>query len=191
MTPAAFLFGKTPALGDFVSRGLEPADEQAWDAWAAGELEAAEAAHGEAYVIAHGRAPPLRFVAPAADGWRAGAVSPSIDAAGRRYVLIAGVRGLSPATAIAQGMGIAAGAEDVIYGILGEALALDAALDRLERLSPSPADAAAAARLVGEPAAEGAWWSVDSEALAASGAAADGLLTAAIALAAGEAAAAA
>ena len=38
MAASPFLFGKLPAHGDFVSRGMEAAAQQVWDGWASGEI---------------------------------------------------------------------------------------------------------------------------------------------------------
>ena len=91
-----FAFGKLPAHGDFVVRGLGPAQRQAWDSWASNSLSAAGHALGEAFDALFDVAPPWRFVfgpGPFGHGWRAGALAPSIDRAGRRFPIILGAEG--------------------------------------------------------------------------------------------------
>lgn len=91
MTRRAMLFGKLPACGDFVARGLSPERQAAWDGWATQELAGAREALAEAFEAAHDMAPPLAFRI-AGEGL-AGLVAPSIDRVGRRFVLITAVTG--------------------------------------------------------------------------------------------------
>jgi len=157
-----FLFGKLPAHGDFVSRGLTELAERAWDDWASAALERLRAGAAD-FDAAHDAAPPWRFVAgPSAlgQGWRIGALTASIDGAGRRFILAAGVQGCTPASACACGLGFAVAAEEVLYRALGERLTADQAVEALSRalvLFDDEADVAEA--LAAAPAGEGAWWS--------------------------------
>lgn len=84
---AVRLFGKLPAHGDFVSRGLGAAERDALDDWLATGMSAARDALGEqAFTELYDCAPPWRCIVPDdAGGAVAGALTPSIDAAGRRY----------------------------------------------------------------------------------------------------------
>jgi type VI secretion system protein ImpM len=156
----AFLFGKLPAHGDFVSRGLEPGQVAAWDAWASSALDRLRNASPE-FETAHQSAPAWRFVAgPSALGpqWRAGALAPSVDAAGRRFVAVVGWE-CGPAAAAVCGLAFAERAEHGLYQALGERLAADdvvALLDEVRETMSEPlaiADALAAA-----PTGRGAWW---------------------------------
>jgi type VI secretion system ImpM family protein len=96
--PAAgqvFLFGKAPAHGDFVCRGLTEAERATWDRWCSAELVEARARLGEHFGTAHLTTPPWRFVlAPATPdmAWMAGCVTPSCDRVGRPFLLVLGVR---------------------------------------------------------------------------------------------------
>jgi type VI secretion system protein ImpM len=116
-----FAFGKLPAHGDFVARGLDDPVRSAWDAWASAGLQAARETLGEGFEAAHDQAPPWRFrFGPGrfGAGWRTGAFAPSVDRAGRRFVIVLGVAGASSearATAL----------EDVLYRALGEGLDVD------------------------------------------------------------------
>jgi type VI secretion system ImpM family protein len=114
----AILFGKLPSHGDFISRGLDLTACDAWDRWASEGLETARATLGERFDDAHDRAPPWRFIdAPGRFGtdWRAGALAPSIDAAGRRFMIMLAAEGLSPGQAGGGGEAIAEEMEALIY----------------------------------------------------------------------------
>jgi type VI secretion system protein ImpM len=116
--PHPILFGKLPTHGDFVQRGLDLTACDAWDRWASEGLAAARAALGERFDDAHDRAPPWRFIDPPGRfgrDWRAGALAPSIDAAGRRFMIMVAADGLSPDQAGGGGEAIAEEMEALIY----------------------------------------------------------------------------
>jgi type VI secretion system protein ImpM len=96
-------FGKIPALGDFVGRGLPASLVRAWDAWLSAELLEARALLTEGWAAAYRQAPTLCFLlgADLLDGhaWQ-GILLPSFDRVGREYPLtIAQCRGPGPAQA--------------------------------------------------------------------------------------------
>lgn len=165
MAAAPFLFGKLPAHGDFVARGLSDADREAWDAWSTAALAALRHAVGEHFEDAHAAAPPWRFVRREGARWLAGALAPSIDGAGRRYLLALGLDGLSPEQAGGMGLAAAGEAEDLIYEGLSQALPADVLLgraaERFDDLQATVGDGATA--LSATPAAAGAWWTLGSE----------------------------
>jgi type VI secretion system ImpM family protein len=116
--PRPILFGKLPRHGDFVARNLDAAAREAWDQWASRGLQQARAILGDRFEAEHDAAPAWRFVgAPGVfgPGWRAGAMAPSIDAAGRRFVIILAVEGLSAEQAAGGGEMIAEAMEELIY----------------------------------------------------------------------------
>lgn len=123
--PAAILFGKLPRHGDFVARGLEAREREAWDRWAARGLEAARAALGEDFEAAHETMPPWRFVDQADGGWRAGALAASIDSVGRRFVVVLAAEGLSAGQAAADGEALAERFEGLIHRGFMETLTAD------------------------------------------------------------------
>lgn len=85
-----WLFGKLPALGDFVSRGIDMVTRDRLDAWLSSELEAARERWGEALEARYDAAPAWTFVDQDEDGnWCGGALCASIDRAGRRFPLLA------------------------------------------------------------------------------------------------------
>ena len=130
--PHAVLFGKLPSHGDFISRGLDLTACDAWDRWASEGLEAARTALGEGFDDAHDRAPPWRFIDPPGrfgQDWRAGALAPSIDAAGRRFMIMLAADGLSPDQAGGDGEAIAEEMETLIYQAFESGWDADAAID--------------------------------------------------------------
>ena len=125
---AAFCFGKLPTHGDFVARGLPAAERDAWDLWASEGLQAARESLGDAFGDRHDGARPCRFAfgpGPFGDGWRAGALSPSIDSAGRRFIIVVGARSAAPLPAPGPGEAVAAAAEDEIYRAFEAASTID------------------------------------------------------------------
>lgn len=158
---APFLFGKLPAHGDFVARGLEDGARQAWDDWATEALTRLRQTYAD-FDTAHEMVPPWRFVAgpsPLGVGWRAGALAPSIDGAGRRFVLSLGVDGLSPAEAGDRGERLAEAAEAALYSALAEGLSADAVVQGLARDLGDAIAAPAAEAAPSPPASGGVWWS--------------------------------
>jgi hypothetical protein len=87
----------------------------------------------------------------------AGALTPSVDLAGRRFLLIAGIGGLSAGQAAVLGCQAAAQSEEALYDILGSGLTPDAALDRVRACAPEGL-ALRLAGAIGGVIAHGAWW---------------------------------
>jgi type VI secretion system ImpM family protein len=139
---APFAFGKLPSHGDFVSRGLEPAAREAWDAWASAGLEQAQAALGEGYDLAYSAAPPWRFAfGPGAfgTGWRAGAFACSVDKAGRRFPIIVGLAWAGePDAALDE---LAEASEAAIYEAFAEGDVIDTLVERLARIAVAGGEA--------------------------------------------------
>ena len=80
------LFGKLPAHGDFIVRGLVAAERDAIDTWIAASMSAARDRMGDdLFAERFDIAPPWRCVVPIEQGVLAGALAPSVDAVGRRY----------------------------------------------------------------------------------------------------------
>lgn len=139
MTP--LLFGKLPAHGDFVARGMASSERDALDMWLSAEMAGARADAGAGFEDAFDAAPVWRFALPDGAAWRAGALAPSIDAAGRRFPLLFGWAGL-PINAA----GAAAGFADAsLFGAISEGWDADrlASLDAplaANPATPRPAD---------------------------------------------------
>jgi type VI secretion system protein ImpM len=123
-----FVFGKLPSHGDFVQRGLSPAARDAWDEWASAGLSHAKASLDQRFDSLHESAPPWRFsIGPGPMGplWRVGAVAPSADRVGRRFVVVAGADGLEQDAARGLARGLSARLEGLIYEALAETWDID------------------------------------------------------------------
>lgn len=149
----AILYGKLPAHGDFVTRGLSHAERDRLDGWLAASMAAASARAGDAFEERYDSAPPWRFVTGAADTGCAGALVPSMDGVGRRFPLLLGVIGAG-----AAGERAAEGCEDLLYRAIGEGwdadrLAGAAAALPLDAQAPLARDAAPAPR----------WWTLGGD----------------------------
>jgi len=84
------VFGKIPALGDFLRANLPVDFVSAWDNWLQSTLLAAHSSLGERWDECYLTAPIWRFTLPAGVAGQAavcGVVMPSVDRVGRRYPL--------------------------------------------------------------------------------------------------------
>lgn len=102
----ALLFGKLPAHGDFVARGVGQAQRQLLDAWLSTSQAAAVAAYPD-FADRFDRALPWR----AEGAGVAGAISPSQDSVGRRFPLLLLVAGDGDAGSYC---------EDLLFRAIGE-----------------------------------------------------------------------
>lgn len=80
---SAMLFGKLPAHGDFIARGVGAGERDTLDAWLSDSMADA-AAYYEDFEARYDAAPPWRHAGPAGGG----AICASVDAAGRRFPLL-------------------------------------------------------------------------------------------------------
>lgn len=155
--PSAFAFGKLPTHGDFVARGLSGPERDAWDAWTSAGLEEARAILGADFEGRHDAAPPVRFSFGAGrfgDGWQVGALAPSVDSAGRRFIILLGVRARHvPAPATVNQL--AAAAESEIYRALQAAADIEAMMASARNIFQSPGSES-------DSDAEGRFWAPDS-----------------------------
>lgn len=79
------VFGKLPAHGDFVSRGVPGPVREQLDEWLSAWLTQARAEHGAAFEEVYESAAPWLFEGPGASA----VLLPSMDAVGRHYPLLA------------------------------------------------------------------------------------------------------
>jgi type VI secretion system protein ImpM len=88
-----FLFGKVPALGDFVARGLSPRARLWWDDRCSRALLDAQQRLGDDFDRDYPALPAERFVLAPTGGmaWQAGCVMPSRDRAGRAFPFVWGI----------------------------------------------------------------------------------------------------
>lgn len=158
-----WLFGKMPAHGDFVSRGLDPETRDALDRWLSDEMIAARQAYGDGFEAAYDGASPWLMVT----GEGAGAICPSMDSAGRRFPLLVGRTCNDDGDAART----ARGCENAIYRAFADGLAADQLHEAL--VTELPVDGGAA------PGA--GWWREENDRLPAarlSGERPGGLITA-------------
>jgi type VI secretion system protein ImpM len=133
---SAFLFGKLPAHGDFVSRGIAGEERQEVNIWLTSEMHGARRHHGESFDDSFDEAPPWRFAWSDAGVWTAGALAPSVDSVGRRFPILVGRR----AVEASQVISLAEQCEACIYRAFGEALDAEALAGRLVALQGQETD---------------------------------------------------
>ena len=84
----AWLFGKIPAHGDFISRGLDPATHELLDDWLSVEVARSRAKFDD-FDARYVEAPPWYFVdVDSAGAWSGGALCLSVDKVGRRFPIL-------------------------------------------------------------------------------------------------------
>lgn len=158
----AFCLGKLPQYADFVSRGLEAPEADAWLEILTLGLAAAREETGESFNAAHDAAPAWRFVSGSCEpgsGWRAGAIAPSVDRAGRRFFFVAAVDGLDSRQAVAHGAFLTRNLDEAVYRAITEGLTIEATLAiAREALCCLDRDAEAALAMLASSSADGVWW---------------------------------
>lgn len=144
--PAGFgVFGKIPAVADFIQFGLPVDFVQAWDPWLqAGILEAKER-FGESWGDFYNSAPIWRFALPAGSAGASamlGVLMPSVDRVGRRFPLTLAAplpAGTSHVAALLRSGDALAGVEEI-------------ALEALDgKMSPADLEARLAGFALAEP----------------------------------------
>ena len=114
--PGAWLFGKLPAHGDFIVRGLSPEMREQLDLWLSAELARARARFAD-FDQRYRLAPPWAFRdCDPAGSWSGGALCLSVDAVGRRFPILVG----APAPGPGEAWGVAEAALELVFGALGE-----------------------------------------------------------------------
>jgi type VI secretion system protein ImpM len=130
----AWLFGKLPVHGDFVSRGLALAERDMLDSWLSAEMAKAKDRLGADFADSYDAAPPWCFVRKRDDdGWDGGALCPSMDSAGRRFPILVARAQLEAD----QAPSAARSCVDVIYEAFGTAMTADALLSAAQSLQPA------------------------------------------------------
>lgn len=146
----AWLFGKIPAHGDFISRGIAHDMHEALDDWLSTELARARSRFGD-FDMRYQTAAPWHFVDCDAHGaWSGGALCPSVDKVGRRFPILVA----APAADGASAEMVAQAALELIFGTLGEGWDAD---QLRERLSEIPSTAS------GEQAVPHSVWAIEAE----------------------------
>ena len=95
----AWLFGKIPAHGDFISRGLDHATHTLLDDWLSVEVARARERFAD-FDARYVQAPPWYFVdQDGAGAWSGGALCLSVDKVGRRFPVIVAAPAIGADTA--------------------------------------------------------------------------------------------
>lgn len=145
----AFLFGKLPSHGDFVSRSLSAAEKAELDLWLSQEIAEARERLGEEFEPRFDSAPPFRFAWDDQGSWRAGAMAASMDSAGRRFPLLVGRRALDTHETAA----VAEDCETAIYDAFTHGWSADRLVEAIDQAPARKGD--------GTPAS--GWWAVDED----------------------------
>ncbi len=146
---SAMLFGKLPAHGDFVARGLDGEARASLDEWLAAEMAAARSELGDEFESRYDRSRPWHFALEDELGWMAGSILPCADSVGRRFPLVAGRIARSPEEAV----GTAAACEEAVRDALQLGWNADQLFGRLMNLAPE----------AGETEAKSGWWPAGGE----------------------------
>jgi len=97
-----WLFGKMPAHGDFVSRGIDAAMREQLDTWLTAEMESARSVWDAEFDQRYAAAPAWYFVGPdERGGWSGGTLCASMDRVGRLFPLALAAPAADPAGAVA------------------------------------------------------------------------------------------
>lgn len=138
-------YGKLPAHGDFISRGLPRAFINPWDEWLQGVLANSRELLGADWLDRYLVSPLWRFaLAPGicgADGWR-GLLLPSVDSVNRYFPLTVASpesRGVSPLGALVLDTQWFAACEEAALAALQPGLEADALAARLAEIDVEPA----------------------------------------------------
>ena len=128
----AWLFGKLPAHGDFIGRGLSPEMREQLDLWLSAELARARARFAD-FDERYRLAPPWAFRdCDPAGNWSGGALCLSVDAVGRRFPILVA----APAPGPVEAWRVADAALDLVFGALGEGWEAPRLHDALGEIAP-------------------------------------------------------
>jgi type VI secretion system ImpM family protein len=112
----AWLFGKIPAHGDFISRGIDHVTHKQLDDWLSGELARGRTRFAD-FDTRYVKAPPWHFVDMDQSGaWSGGALCLSVDKVGRRFPILVA----APASSAATARGVALAALELVFTTFGE-----------------------------------------------------------------------
>lgn len=123
-----WLFGKLPAHGDFVARGLDAALRDALDQWLAAGLARAQDKWGEQFEERYFGAPPWTFVDRDPDGMLSGgAMCLSVDAVGRKFPFLLAVPAANDGAAEQAGLACL----ELAYTAIGQGWTADRVSERV------------------------------------------------------------
>jgi type VI secretion system protein ImpM len=146
--PSGGLYGKVPAFGDFVLRGLPTAFVKPWDEWLSSSISASRGQIADRWTEAYLTSPPWRFALDpglaGAVGW-IGALASSVDEVRRCYPITVAI----PLPSGARLSDLSGDLDQIATSLEGTALQLiageltpeaaSAALEELARLLPQSA----------------------------------------------------
>lgn len=147
------LFGKLPAHGDFVCRGMAASEQAEFDAALSRSVHAAQQRFGEGYRDGFLAAPPWRCVIAVDQAYLGGALAPSMDRAERLFPVFLARRSASREEAAQD----AVACEDLLFRAIAEQWQVDQLWQEAEALQPAGNPDADADADAGQPPAEG-WW---------------------------------
>jgi type VI secretion system protein ImpM len=129
-----WLFGKIPAHGDFVARGLGAELRDRLDGWLSAELAAARARFPD-FDERYRLAPAWHFVdRDPAGQWSGGALCLSVDGVNRRFPILLAV----PAADAGDASAKARAALDLVFSALGEGWNAERLHEALGAIAPEP-----------------------------------------------------
>lgn len=112
----AWLFGKIPAHGDFISRGLDHATHTLLDDWLSVEVARARERFAD-FDVRYVQAPPWYFVdQDGAGAWSGGALCLSVDKVGRRFPILVA----APASGAETAREVALAALELVFTTFSE-----------------------------------------------------------------------
>lgn len=134
-------YGKIPAQGDFLRKGLSPDFVSRWDQWLQGALLAAKEVLGSRWQDAYFSAPIWRFaLGPGTSGPKAavGVLMPSVDRVGRQFplTLVAECEAESGWAAYQSAAPVFDGLENVALGMLEDTATTTELDEKLKNLAP-------------------------------------------------------
>ncbi|AWU96237.1 type VI secretion system-associated protein TagF [Azospirillum ramasamyi] len=168
-------FGKLPARGDFLLRGLPRSFADPWHDWLLDGLQASRAALGEGWMGRYLNAPIWRFVLEAGvcgPQAAAGVMMPSVDKAGRQFPLALAAL-LAPGRSAAGAESDAAwfeAAEELALSVLTHTLDVEAFVGSVAALSvPQPVSQPVPQPSAAAPFTGARWWTLGGEGVAEQG----------------------
>jgi type VI secretion system ImpM family protein len=112
----AWLFGKIPAHGDFISRGIDHATHVLMDDWLSAEVARGRSRFTD-FDARYVQAPPWYFVdVDGAGAWSGGALCLSVDKVGRRFPILVA----APASGAETAREVALAALELVFTTFGQ-----------------------------------------------------------------------
>jgi type VI secretion system protein ImpM len=170
--PNPGFYGKSPALGDFITRNLGREFTEPWDAWLQSSLAFSKEDLGEYWLETYLTSPIWRFaLSPYVCGpqrW-AGAVMPSVDRVGRNFPMAIACplsEGIDPCRMFAEAVPWFDQVEtELLTALDEEQFDVSQFESRVASLGPAEAGVVAQSTVIATPPIPGAPWRMDLESL--------------------------